>query len=180
MAAATPAAATSAEARLDAAVMRGGGGDRRHRRQGGAVEQTDDDQGEADRAEAGGLLAGAAADDRDADRLVEASRESDSTHRGGSAGSGQRQSFRALPFSEEALPAPRLEGVGKEEEDPGRDHEQRVGVGERPARMHEVQDGQRGSGKRPGDEDGVEADPESPRACESTSSPHTRRYRELR
>ena len=160
--------------------MRGGSSDRRHRRQGRAVEQAEDDQGEADRAEAGGLLAGAAADDRDADRLVEASRESDSTDRGGSAGSGQGQGFRALPFGEEALPAPRLEGVGEEEKDSGRDHEQRVGVGEGPARMHEVQDGQRGSGKRPGDKDRVETDPKSPRAGKTASSPHTRRYRELR
>ena len=160
--------------------MRGGGSDRRHRRQGRAVEQAEDDQGEADRAEAGGLLAWAATDNRDADRLVEASRESDSTDRGGSAGSGQRQGFRALPFSEEALPAPRLEGVGEEEKDSGRDHEQRVGVGEGPARMHEVQDGQRGSGKRPGDKDRVETDPKSPRAGKTASSPHTRRYRELR
>src|SRR6266536_2322481 len=59
--------------------MGSGGGDRRHRGQGGAVEQTDDDQSEADRAQPGGLLAGAAADNRDADRLVEASRESDCT-----------------------------------------------------------------------------------------------------
>ena len=160
--------------------MGSGGGDRRHRGQGGAVEQTDDNQSEADRAQAGSLLAGAAADNRDADRLVEASRESDSTNGCGSACSGERQSLRALPFGEEALPTPRLEGVGEEKEDPGRDHEQRVGVREWPSRMHEMQDGQRGSSKRPGDEDGVDADAESPRACETASSPHTRRYRELR
>ena len=62
----------------------------------------------------------------------------------------------------------------------GGDHEERVGVRERPARMHEMQNRHGGSGKRPGDEHGVDTDTESPRACETASSPHTRRYRELR
>src|SRR5439155_18814149 len=67
------------EARLDTTTARSGGGDGRHRRQGSAVEQADDDQGQANRAETCRLLAGAATNDGDADRLVEASREGDAT-----------------------------------------------------------------------------------------------------
>ena len=122
--------------------MRGSGRDRRHRGQGGAVEQTDDDQGQADRAESGSLLAGEPSDNRDANRLVEAARQCDAADRGGTAGGRERQRLRALAFSEEPLPAPGLEGIGEEEEDAGRDHQQRVGARERPARMDEMEHGQ--------------------------------------
>ena len=116
-AAATPAAATRAKPDLDAARARPGCSDRRHRRQRGAVEQADDDQGEADRAETGGLLPGPAAHDGDSDRLVEASRQRHASDRGGTACGGERQRFGAFILGEEPLPAPGLEGVGEQEED---------------------------------------------------------------
>src|SRR5439155_9798470 len=119
------------KARLDTTMARSGGGDGCHRRQGSAVEQADDDQGQANRAKTCRLLAGTATNDGDADRLVEASREGHATDGRGSACGGQRQGLRALTFRKEALPAPRLEGVGEEKKDPGGDHEERVGVCER-------------------------------------------------
>src|SRR5436305_18902 len=127
----------------------------------------------------GGLLARAAPHDRDADRLVEAPWESDSADRGGAACGRERQSLRAFVLGEEPLPAPRLEGVGKEEEDSGRDHEQRIGVGKRPAGVHEMEDRQRGSGQRARDEHGVDTNTDSSRGRETACSPHAGRYREL-
>ena len=168
------------ETGLDTARMRGRRRNGRHRCQRCTVEEAHDDQGQADRAEPGGLLAGAAAYNRDADGLVEAAREGDSAHRGGAAGGGECQGLRALVLGEEALPAPGLEGVREEKEDPGCDHEQGIGVGERPAGMDEMEHGQHGSGQRAGDEDGVDCDSDSPRGREAACSPHARRYRELR
>ena len=159
--------------------MRGGSRHRRHRRQCGAVEEADDDQGQADRAEPGGLLAGAAAHDRDANRLVEAARQGNSANRGGAPCGGERQSLRALILGEEALPAPGLEGVGEEEEDPGRDHEERIGIRQGPAGMDEMKDRQRGSGQRARDEHGVDTNTDSSRGRETACSPHAGRYREL-
>jgi len=164
---------------LDAAGPRPGCGDRRHRRQGGAVEQADDDQGEADRAETGGLLPGPAAHDGDTDRLVEASRQRHASDRGGTAGGGERQRFGPFILGEEPLPAPGLEGVGEQKEDPGGDHEDRIRICEWPAGMDEMHDRQGSRGKSAGHEDGVHTNADSARACESTSSPHAGRYREL-
>ena len=167
------------EADLDAARARPGCSDRRHRRQRGTVEQADDDQGEADRAETGGLLPGPAAHDGDSDRLVEASRQRHAPDRGGTACGGERQRFGAFILGEEPLPAPGLEGVGEQEEDPGGAHQDRIRIREWPAGMDEMHDRESSRGKSAGHEDGVHTNADSARACESSSSPHAGRYREL-
>ena len=104
------------------------------------------------------VVAWQATHDGDANRLVEASRQRDAADRGCTAGGGEGQRLRALAFSEEPLPAPRLEGVGEEKEDAGRDHQERVGARKRPARMDEVQHGQRGRREGARHKDGVEGD----------------------
>jgi hypothetical protein len=131
------------------------GGDRGERRQRDAVEQAEQEEREGDGADAGSATA-AAADDGDAQNLVEAAGQRDAADRGGAAGGGERQHRRALVAAEQVLPAPRLRGVGAEEGHGGEPDEPEVGAMERPAGAREVPHGQAGHGQREQDERRVE------------------------
>ena len=115
-AAATPAAATTAKpARVvqwlePAAATDAIGVERR------VVEHPEHEQAQADRADAR-LRARVALHDGDADRVVDAAGQGDPADARGAAGEREGVGSRPLAHLEEPLPAPRLEGVGDEEEE---------------------------------------------------------------
>ena len=85
-----------------------------------------------------GLRPGVALHDGDADRVVDTARQRDPADAGGAARERERVGGRPLARMEEPLPAPRLEGVGGEEEKGRGGGEHRVGVMDRPAAADEM------------------------------------------
>ena len=86
------------------------------RRQRRVVEQAEHEQAQPDRADAR-RVPGIALHDRDADRVVDPAGQRDAADARGAAGEGEGVGGRPLARLEEPLPAPRLEGVGDEEEE---------------------------------------------------------------
>ena len=111
--------------------------DPREGRQRRAVEHADDDQAEADRAETR-LRAREAAHAGDADRVVDPAGHCNAADARRGAGKSERIGPRPNIFFEEALPAPRLEGVGDEEEGGRGADEDRIRLLQRPAVFQEM------------------------------------------
>ena len=124
---------------LDATRARPGCGDRRHRRQRGAIEQADDDQSEAI-APRPAVFFGPRRTTAIRIASSEASRQRASLRPSGTACGGERQRFGAFILGERALPAPGLEGVGEQEEDPGSSRGPDPAFARRPAGMDEMHD----------------------------------------
>src|SRR5437764_1343940 len=164
------------EARLHAALLRRCGSDRSRRSQRRRIEQPDDDDRERERAKAD-MLSRKPAHDRDADRLVEATRQCNTADRCSAAGGGERQRLRTLIRRKQSLPSPRLECVRGDKERACGGEEEWIGFLERPARVNEMESGQRPRGQRARDEQPVEGNPKAPRPKRMDNSPHARRYR---
>src|SRR5262249_17944555 len=95
-----------------------------------------------------------APDAGDADRIVDPAGHRHAADTGGTTGECEGTRGRALVLPEEPLPAEGLERISNEEEERRAAHEDRVGVMERPAALHEV------LAREPGDRE--QADAEAP------------------
>ena len=136
-AARTPATATTRKPARTSHRARLTRGDRRERRERCVVEHAEHDQAEPDGAEAR-ARAREALDASRCEPRRRPGREARCRRRTPRRRRRRAHRRRALVLREQPLPAPRLEGVGDEEEDRGGADEHRIRVVERPAGVHEV------------------------------------------